>query len=100
MAEFSVVPVGTGETSVSRYVAAAIKEIRAIKELEFEVTPMGTVMAASELDTILDAVKRAHDAVASLGAARIISTLRIDDRRDKTRTMQDKVRAVNEKLRE
>ena len=100
MAEFSIVPVGTGETSVSRYVVDAVKEIRSVDGLEFEVTPMGTILAAKDLDTILNAVKKAHEAVVASGAARVISTLRIDDRRDKPRTMQDKVRAVREKLKE
>ena len=100
IAEFSIVPIGTSDTSVSRYVAAAVKAFRDVEGLEFEVTPMGTVLAAEGLEPILEAVRRAHEAVAALGAKRVSSTLRIDDRRDKPRTMWDKVEAVKERLRE
>lgn len=100
MAEFSIVPVGTGETSVSRYVAAAVNEFRNVKGLDFEVTPMGTVLSAVDLATIFEAVSRAHEAVAALGVKRVTSTLKLDDRRDKPRTMQDKVDAVKRHLKE
>ena len=97
MAEFSIVPVGT---SVSLYVAAAVKAFRDVEGLDFEVTPMGTVLAAENLNTIFEAVKRAHEAVVALGAKRVASTLRIDDRRDKPRTTRDKVEAVRNRLEE
>lgn len=100
IAEFSIVPVGTGETSVSRYVTAAINTFRDIEGLDFEVTAMGTVLAAEDLDTIFEAVKRAHEAVMVLGAKRVASTLRFDDRRDKSRAMQDKVEAVKRQLKQ
>ncbi len=100
MAEFSIVPVGTGETSLSRYVAAAVKAFRSVEGLDFEVTPMGTVLAAEDLATVFEAVGRAHEAVVGLGVKRVASTLRIDDRRDKQRRMHDKVKAVKELLKE
>jgi uncharacterized protein (TIGR00106 family) len=94
IAEFSVLPVGSGETSVGRYVAAAVNAFKNVKGLGFDVTPMGTVLAANDLDTIFDAVRQAHEAVMAKGIKRVVSTLRIDDRRDKARTMDDKVKAV------
>lgn len=100
IAEFSIVPIGTGETSVSRFVAAAVDSFKSIKGLEFELTPMGTILAAENLDVVLEAVRMAHNAVASLGAKRVSSTLRIDDRMDKARSIHDKVDAVNRRLRE
>jgi len=98
IAEFSIVPVGTGETSVSHFVAAAIQAFREIKGLKFEVTSMGTILVAENLDIIFDAVRRAHDAVIASGTKRIVSTLRLDDRRDKPRRIQDKVEAIEGNL--
>ena len=98
--EFSIVPVGTGETSVGRYVATAISGFKNMKGLDFEVTPMGTVLAANNLDTIFEAVRQAHKAVMAKGVKRVVSTLRIDDRRDKARTMDDKVKAVEQYMKE
>ena len=100
IAEFSIVPVGSGESSVGRYVAAAINGFKNMKGLDFEVTPMGTILAANDLDTIFQAVHQAHEAVTAKGITRVVSTLRIDDRRDKARTMDDKVKAVMQYMKE
>jgi uncharacterized protein (TIGR00106 family) len=94
IAEFSVHPVGEG-TSVSRYVRPALKELRKAKGVRLLVTPMATVMEARGLSEILDAVKAAHEAVFHEGAERVSFTLRVDDRRDKARRMEDKVAAVS-----
>ena len=100
IADLSIVPVGTGETSVGRYVAAAINAFKNTKGLDYEVTPMGTVLAADNLDTIFEAVRQAHEAVMAQGVKRVASTLRIDDRRDKARTIDDKVKAVEQYMKE
>ena len=98
LAEFSVVPLGLGETSISRYVALAIKSIGKVEGLAIEVTPMGTILAAENLDPILEAVKNAHESLVAKGVLRVLSSLKIDDRRDKKRTMKEKVKAVEKHL--
>ena len=98
IAEFSIVPLGQEGTSVSRYVAAAVNALSNVEGLEFEVTPMGTILEAKNLDVIFEAVKQAHEALVAMSVQRVSSTLRIDDRRDKARTMNDKVKAVKDKL--
>ena len=74
--------------------AAAVKAFKNVKGLDYEITAMGTVLGAKDLDTIFEAVKQAHEAVMAKGIKRVESTLRIDDRRDKQRTMDDKIKAV------
>ena len=54
VAEFSIHPVGEG-TSVSRYVRAAVSELKKARGLRLEVTPMATVMEAGKLSDILSA---------------------------------------------
>jgi len=93
IAEFSIHPIGEG-TSLSRYVRAAVAELRKAKGLRLQVTPMATVVEADSLSDILTAVGAAHEAVFRQGAKRVDFTLRVDDRRDKERRMEDKVRAV------
>ncbi len=93
IAEFSIHPIGQG-TSVSRYVKAAIRSFSRLDGLEYEVNPMSTVMESENLETILAAVGLAHEAVRDLGAKRVSSLVRIDERLDKPRKMRDKVRAV------
>ncbi len=55
---------------------------------------MATVLEASDLETILRAVEVSHAALRSMGVERIASSLRVDERLDKPRTMRDKVLSV------
>jgi uncharacterized protein (TIGR00106 family) len=94
IAEFSIIPIGTEKTSVSSYISDAVKALEKVENLEFEVTPMGTILEAESLTTIFQAVESSHQTIFDKGSKRVVSTLRIDDRRDKPRTMQDKVEAL------
>ena len=94
IAEFSIIPIGTEKTSVSPYVSDAIKAFEEVENLNFRVTPMGSILEAESLKTIFQAVESAHQTIIHKGVKRVVSTLRIDDRRDKPRTMQDKVEAL------
>jgi uncharacterized protein (TIGR00106 family) len=91
IAEISIHPIGSG-TSVGLYVKSAINALSKIRGLKYEVTPMATVLEARDLATILKAVQVSHLALRSMGAKRISSILKIDERLDKKRTMNDKVR--------
>jgi uncharacterized protein (TIGR00106 family) len=86
------VPLGTGSTSLSRYVRL-VEKVIAASGLPHTLTPMGTCVQG-DLDTIFAVVKQAHEALAAEGCARISTHIKLDDRRDKDRVMQDKVDAV------
>jgi len=94
IADFSIIPIGHEGTSIGRYVATAVAAMNSVRGLMLEITPMATVMEADGLETILEAVKVAHEALITKGVLRVESILRIDDRRDKPRTMKDKANAV------
>ena len=94
IAEFSIIPLGFGGTSIGRHVAEVVNAIKEIKGIRYEATAMGTILEAEKLETLLEAVKVAHEAVFKLGVKRVESTLRIDDRRDKPRTMENKLRSI------
>jgi len=89
IAEFSIHPIGAG-TSVGRYVRAAVRALSRVPGLTFDVTPMSSVLEARNIGTILEAVEVSHRALRSLGARRISSSLRIDERLDRPRRMSDK----------
>ena len=97
IAEVSVVPLGTKTASLSQYVARAIKILEQEQAVKHEITPMGTVIEG-DLDRILAVVKRMHEAVLGEGVARVVTTVKIDDRRDKTLTMNGKLDSVRQKL--
>ncbi len=94
--EFVIVPLG--ERSLSRYVAEVIKllERRGIK---YQLTPMSTIIEVPTVREALDVIEEAHELMFRLGARRVSTTIRIDDRRDKERSMEDKVKSVMEKVR-
>jgi uncharacterized protein (TIGR00106 family) len=94
--EMSVVPLGTGETSVSSYVRAAVKVIEE-SDLDYEVNSMGTCIQG-EWDEIFSTLKAVHEELVKLGCNRIVTTVKIDDRRDKYGTMDAKVAALEEGL--
>jgi uncharacterized protein (TIGR00106 family) len=100
IAYFTIIPVGIKSTSMGSYVAAAVAAINKVKGLSYEITPMGTVMEADKLEPIFEAVKTAHEALTDKGILRIESTLIIDDRRDKPRTMKDKVNSVKKHMKQ
>jgi uncharacterized protein YqgV (UPF0045/DUF77 family) len=67
IAEFSIHPIETG-TSVSRYVRRALQAISKIEGLEYQITPMATILEAQDVHTILKAVEASHSALRSMGA--------------------------------
>lgn len=90
--DVSIVPVGTGNASVSRYVREAIGILRA-SGLKHQTGPMGTSIEG-DWDAVLDVIRQMHEACFRLGAGRLMTTIKIDDRRDKVQTMQDKLDRV------
>jgi uncharacterized protein (TIGR00106 family) len=93
VAEISVVPLGTGSPGVSRYVAACCELLEGRKDISCQLTPMGTIIEG-QLDNVLDAVRQVHEVPFKLGASRVVTTLKIDDRRDKKLTMSGKLESV------
>ncbi|MEM2608378.1 MAG: MTH1187 family thiamine-binding protein [Thermoproteota archaeon] len=90
--EFSIIPMGEG-TSVSKIVARAVKELENIG-VRYELTPMCTVFEADSVEEALRIIGVAHEAVFKQGIKRVITLVKIDDRRDVDRKMEDKVESL------
>jgi uncharacterized protein (TIGR00106 family) len=100
-AEISVIPIGIRSettTSMSREIAAAFEAIQKIKGLKTMLTPMGTQIESDNFANILQAIEVAHQVVRTAGAKRIMSTIRIDERLDKSSSLEEKVESVMEKI--
>lgn len=78
--EINVVPVGSDQASMRRYVDKAVTAIRQTG-VKSKVTEMGTNVEGS-MNDILQAFTAAHKACVEEGAPRVMATLRVDDRRD------------------
>jgi len=96
--QVSIVPLGTKTTSLSKYVARSLKVLRNKKSVAFQLTPMGTVLEG-DLDKVLSMVRQMHESVFGEGVQRVLTTIKIDDRRDKIATMESKISSVESKLR-
>lgn len=95
--DFSVIPVGTGSPSVSEYVAVVQK---ALQEEGFspQLHSMGTTVETETLQKALDAVRIGHEAVFKAGALRVVTAVKIDERRDKDGSIQQKLDSVRRRL--
>ena len=94
--EFVIVPLG--EKSLSRYVAEVVKLLER-KGVKYQLTPMATIIEVPTVREAFNIIEEAHELVFKLGAERVSTTVRIDDRRDKRVRMEDKVKSVLEKTR-
>ena len=97
IADFCLVPLGVG-VSTSTYVAECEK-IFAEAGLNHHLHAYGTNIEG-EWDEVFAAVKRCHERIHEMGAPRISSTMRFGTRTDRAQTMDDKVKSVQEKLKD
>lgn len=95
----SVAPLGTGTASVSKYVAAAERVLRDDGRVRYRLDPMFTTIEG-ELPVIFEIIEKMHEAVFALGAVRVSTVIKVDDRRDKEVRMEEKVEAVEALLEE
>ena len=96
IAAVSISPVGEG-VSVSRQVAAALAVVRDQDRVRYRLDPMFTTLEG-DLDEIFALIRRMQEAVFATGALRVGTVIKLDDRRDRRVTMEEKVRAVEEQL--
>jgi uncharacterized protein (TIGR00106 family) len=93
-AEISLYPIGTDSTSLSFYISKAIESIED-SGIKYQTTSMGTILESDSLEKIFVASKEAVETVHRLGVKRVEVVLKIDSRRDKNQTMQQKIDALD-----
>jgi uncharacterized protein (TIGR00106 family) len=94
IAEFSIVPIDKG-TSLSPYVAECLRIVQD-SGLKHQLTPMGTVLEG-EAGKVMATIMACHSRVLEM-SERVVTSISIDDRRDRPADMERKVRSVKEKL--
>jgi len=94
--DLCIVPLGVG-VSLSSYIAAC-EQVLTGAGLKTSLHSYGTNIEG-EWDEVFAAVKRCHEVVHAMGAPRITTTIKLGTRTDRSQTMEDKVRSVEEKLR-
>ena len=94
IAEFSITPIGGG-VSVSAAVADAVRIVRD-SGLTYALNPMGTVVEGS-WGEVMEVIRRCHDVLLE-DHERISLVIKIDARRGPAPGMDEKMRAVEERL--
>lgn len=97
IAQVTVVPLGTGSTSLSFYVAEVEKVLKKYENIKTQLTPMASILEG-DLDEVLKAVREMHEVPFLKGAKRVSTRISIDDRRDKETSMDRKVASVKSKM--
>lgn len=95
--DVTVVPVGTPSAGLSEYVAGCVKVLQEAKGISYQLTPMSTIIEG-ELGLVMELVREMHEQPFLKDAVRVVTTVRIDDRRDKKLTMSGKVASVEARL--
>ena len=96
--ELSIIPIGK-TSNISKVLAPALKELDYLG-VEYEITPMCTIFEAANVDGALNLVKAAHEAVFQGDLKRVVTTVKIDDRRDIEKSMKEKVQSLKRAIKE
>ncbi len=97
IAEVSIVPVGTKTSSLSEYVAKAIEPLKKQRGVSFYLTAMGTILEG-ELSDVMTVVSWMHNNVFDEEINRVVTNIRIDDRRDRNTSGDYKIQSVMKRL--
>jgi uncharacterized protein (TIGR00106 family) len=92
----SISPVGEGP-SVARFVAAALGPVREQSHVRWRLDPMFTTLEG-DLREVFELIQRMNEAVFAAGARRVSLVIKVDDRRDRSAAMEEKVRAVEQEF--
>ncbi|MFH0715448.1 MTH1187 family thiamine-binding protein [Staphylococcus delphini] len=95
-----VIPVGTEGPSVSQYIAeiqTKLEEYKQEGKIDYQLTPMNTLIEG-DLADLFEVIQAIHELPFNKGLNRVCTNIRIDDRRDKQRKMNDKLDSVKKHL--
>ena len=96
--EISIIPIGTSSTSISDYVAQSEKVLDNYPNLNYNINGMATEIQSDNIDDIFNAAKEMHLAQIKMGAKRVQTSIKVDDRRDKESSIPEKVSSVKSKI--
>ena len=98
-ADLTVIALGRADASASRYIAEIQRRLAAQDRVRYVMHAMGTSLEGSAAD-ILALVGELHAVPFEMGIPRVYSVLKLDERRDRQQTLEDKVSSVQALLAE
>ncbi len=94
LVEFSIIPLGSG-SSIGDRLSEVLKIVDA-SGIPYKVNPMGTVIEG-EWDELFGLVRKCHEAAMKQGE-RVVTTISIDDRKEKPNRLDEKVKSVEKRI--
>ena len=96
-ADLTVIALGRAEVSASPYIAEIQRRLAAQDRVRYVLHAMGTSLEGDTAD-ILAVVGELHAVPFEMGVPRVYTILKLDERRDKPQTLEDKVESVRRRL--
>src|SRR3954465_7063197 len=96
-ADLTVLALGRQGASASEYIAEIQRRLARQQRVRYRMHAMGTSLEGTTED-ILAVVAELHAVPFELGIPRVYSVLKLDERRDREQTLEDKVESVRRLL--
>jgi uncharacterized protein (TIGR00106 family) len=96
-ADLTVIGLGRSDPSAGEYIAEIQRRLAEQQLVRYRLHAMGTELEGSTED-ILAIVADLHRVPFEMGLPRVYTILKLDERRDKAQTLDDKVRSVERRL--
>ena len=96
-ADLTVIALGRQGASASVYIAEIQRRLARQQLVRYAMHAMGTSLEGETAD-ILAVVGELHAVPFELGVPRVYTVLKLDERRDKRQTLEDKVASVERRL--
>ena len=97
-ADLTVIALGRPDASASEYIAAIQRKLAEQDRVRYVMHAMGTSLEGSAAD-IFALVAKLHAVPFEAGYPRTYTVLKVDERRDREQSLQDKVDSVSNRLR-
>jgi uncharacterized protein (TIGR00106 family) len=96
-ADLTVIALGRAEASASAYIAEIQRRLAGQDRVRYRLHAMGTSLEGTT-DDILAVVGELHAVPFEMGVPRVYTVLKLDERRDREQTLDDKVASVERLL--
>jgi len=96
-ADLTVIGLGRADAGASAYIAEIQRRLAAQDRVHYRMHAMGTSLEGSTQD-ILQVVGELHAVPFEMGLPRVYTVLKLDERRDREQTLDDKVASVQRLL--
>jgi uncharacterized protein (TIGR00106 family) len=96
-ADLTVIALGRSEASASEYIAEIQRRLARQDRVRYVMHAMGTSLEGTTAD-ILAVVGELHAVPFEMGIPRVYTVLKLDERRDREQTLEDKVESVRRRL--